>query len=264
MELSEYDGLLSASGEILQSGYGDHPHWPWLEYMLHEARNHRRRLAYSIDAIAQLPGDVLDVGSNMPFACMYAQRREGTVTLINHGSQATHELRFLSKVLSIHLLDIQRDRLPFDDATFDSVVFLEVIEHLSVDPMAALMEINRVTRDQGYLLMSTPNIISYRAIQAAIAGRHPQLSSQYLRTDSADRHNREYTPAELADLVTASGYEIEWAATPSFYSDPQSFTQLARMFGETGEMGNRRGDTIAICARKVGPVTQRYPDQLYM
>lgn len=264
MDLKKFDDLLHATGETLRQAYAGHPHWPWLEYMQKEARNHRRRLAYTIDLVAKLPGNVLDVGSNMIFSCMFAQLRKGTTTLINHGSAGRSELRFLDQLMPIHLIDIQRDPFPFADGTFDSIVFLEVIEHMSIDPMHAMAEINRVTRNDGQLLMSTPNIVSYRSIQAAIACQHPQLSSSYLPIDSTDRHNREYTPAELATMVTSSGYAIEWAATPSFYSEPENFENLARMLGESGKVETLRGDTIAIRGRKVGPVTTRHPSQIYM
>ena len=46
--------------------------------------------------------------------------------------------------LDIKKCDIENEPLPFDDETFDTVLLLEVWEHLRVDPKAVLLEISRV------------------------------------------------------------------------------------------------------------------------
>lgn len=51
----------------------------------------------------------------------------------------------------------------FQESTFDGVLFLEVIEHV-LDPYRFLKEIHRVLRPGGYLILSTPNALSYRSI----------------------------------------------------------------------------------------------------
>jgi SAM-dependent methyltransferase len=45
--------------------------------------------------------------------------------------------------------------LPFADQTFDTVVCTEVLEHVP-DPLKALMEMNRVLKESGKLILSTP------------------------------------------------------------------------------------------------------------
>jgi len=52
--------------------------------------------------------------------------------------------------------------IPFPDNGFDYVVCLEVIEHLD-DPLALCRELRRVLRPGGWLLISTPNILSLRS-----------------------------------------------------------------------------------------------------
>ncbi|MGQ0614147.1 MAG: class I SAM-dependent methyltransferase [Planctomycetaceae bacterium] len=53
-------------------------------------------------------------------------------------------------------------RLPFGDAEFDWVLFVEGIEHIP-DRHRALMEVRRVLKRQGTLLLTTPNLLSVRA-----------------------------------------------------------------------------------------------------
>jgi len=62
-------------------------------------------------------------------------------------------------------------RLPFDDASFDWVMALEVIEHLE-NRHNALHEMRRIIKPGGTLILSTPNMLSCRARMAmAFAGQ---------------------------------------------------------------------------------------------
>jgi SAM-dependent methyltransferase len=48
-------------------------------------------------------------------------------------------------------------RLPFDDASFDTVTCLEGLEHV-LDPQALIGELVRITRSGGRVVLSTPNL----------------------------------------------------------------------------------------------------------
>jgi len=57
--------------------------------------------------------------------------------------------------------------LPFNKSYFDIVICTEVIEHL-MDVERACSEINRVLKNTGYLIISTPNPLSYLMIRRKI------------------------------------------------------------------------------------------------
>lgn len=57
-------------------------------------------------------------------------------------------------------VDLEKDEFEFDSDYFDIVISFEVIEHLRT-PDLYLSEICRVVKDNGLLLMSTPNIASF-------------------------------------------------------------------------------------------------------
>lgn len=54
------------------------------------------------------------------------------------------------------------NQLPYDDNTFDYVIFMEVIEHL-YNPDFVVHEIRRVLKNGGHLILSTPNILNIRS-----------------------------------------------------------------------------------------------------
>ena len=59
--------------------------------------------------------------------------------------------------LRSQLFNIEMEQFPYDDDSFDVVLFCEIIEHLTADPIASLREIKRVLRPDGVLVLTTPN-----------------------------------------------------------------------------------------------------------
>jgi len=60
-----------------------------------------------------------------------------------------------------HVADLNQ-KLPSPDKSFDVVVSVEGIEHLE-NPHSFLREVNRVLKDDGRLILTTPNIVSLRS-----------------------------------------------------------------------------------------------------
>jgi hypothetical protein len=116
--------------------------------------------------------------------------------------------------------------------------------------------------------MTTPNIASLRAISALLQGYHPGFFPQYIRpnqTGEVDpRHNREYTPREVYQLLVAAGFEVVRLETGEFRERPRPelawVEQLLRSYKLPLEY---RGDGIYIVGRKSGPVRDRWPEWLY-
>lgn len=151
----------------------------------------------------------------------------------------------------------ERDIYPFEDESFDIVLFTEVLEHITEDPMFALSEINRILKVGGRLLLSTPNLSSWKAIHRALKHENPYLFPIYVRTGGTDRHNREYTFHEVMKLIGAAGFEVERAEAIDVYDHDLGAIPIP------GYDQENRGDTTFCLARKVGPVRERKPNWLY-
>ena len=125
----------------------------------------------------------------------------------------------------VDLFDAEKDRFPYDDSYFDTVLCCELIEHLPTDPMHMMAEINRILKPGGHLVLTTPNIVSTRAISAILQGYHPGFFPAYIKpaepgSEVEARHTRKYPSREITHLFRDSGFETTLLETGEFHDQP--------------------------------------------
>ena len=169
----------------------------------------------------------------------------------------------------IDLFNAEKDRFPYADASFDTVLCCELLEHLTEDPMFMMVEINRILKPGGHLVLTTPNIGSLRAISAILQGYHPGFFPAYIRPsepgqEAEARHNREYTPREIERLFLDAGLEITLLETGEFREEPHPEHAWVNDLLERYRLpAENRGDGVYAVGRKTGAVRDRYPGWLY-
>ncbi|MFB3853300.1 MAG: class I SAM-dependent methyltransferase [Vicinamibacterales bacterium] len=93
--------------------------------------------------------------------------------------------------------------LPFADASFDCALCLDVLEHLSyAEQQLALVELHRVIRPGGELLLSVPNLAH---LQSRV---HFLLKGALIRTASERKHPGDRPVAEYLWLARNAGFEL--------------------------------------------------------
>jgi SAM-dependent methyltransferase len=117
--------------------------------------------------------------------------------------------------LDVKKCDIEREALPFPDGSFDVIVFNEIFEHLRIDLIFTMTEIWRVLRNEGVLLLSTPNLRSMKGIYNFLARNlayscSPSIYDEYKKLSSIGHmgHVREYTTAEVSAFLKAVGFDV--------------------------------------------------------
>ncbi|WP_415380081.1 class I SAM-dependent methyltransferase [Halosimplex sp. TS25] len=112
--------------------------------------------------------------------------------------------------LDIRQCDIERNEFPFPDVTFDFVLFSEVFEHLRVDPIHTLEEIERVLVPGGTLLLTTPNLYFIGHVYRYLRGNaydEPYHEFAKLRTLGHMGHVREYSTDQVETFLRNTGFE---------------------------------------------------------
>jgi glycosyltransferase involved in cell wall biosynthesis/SAM-dependent methyltransferase len=169
----------------------------------------------------------------------------------------------------VDLFDAEKDTFPYADESFDTVLCCELIEHLPTDPMHMMSEINRILKPGGHLVLTTPNIVSMRAISAILQGYHPGFFPAYIQpaepgAEVEARHAREYAPREITLLFRDAGLDTTLLETGEFLDEPHPEFTWVRHLLQTYELTpDLRGDGIYAVGRKRGPVRDRYPAWLY-
>lgn len=110
-------------------------------------------------------------------------------------------------------LNLEKDRLPLEDNSFDLVTLLEVIEHIE-NKKHILSEIYRVMRENGHLILTTPDAgvpvwwLRDHILEAPGVGKLIFRLRTGRFPDRLDSHKRCLHENELTDLVTSEGFAI--------------------------------------------------------
>jgi SAM-dependent methyltransferase len=107
----------------------------------------------------------------------------------------------------VMLCDVSKS-LPFRDASFDLVLFFEVLEHLFL-PQTVVQEIHRVLRCGGIMVGSVPNIAYLPNIILFMLGYFNPGGSPAtsLKTPYRDPHVRFFTARTLRRMITEAGFD---------------------------------------------------------
>jgi 2-polyprenyl-3-methyl-5-hydroxy-6-metoxy-1,4-benzoquinol methylase len=171
-----------------------------------------KRYRHYIAACLSRPADsaVLEVGAapgHVSIALHFAGFHPTGVNL-NELWRATYPSADWFDRLEVLEHDVEKERLPFPDARFEIVLFTEILEHVAVsDPTIVLSDLRRVLVPGGLLILSTPNVCNISNILALARGINVFWPVDRFY-GGLDRHNREYTPAEVRSVVEAAGFRI--------------------------------------------------------
>lgn len=157
----------------------------------------RLRFGKAIAAAGLASGErVLDLGAK--WGGLAASAREAALTVdytgfdlseVNVDAATTAGLTFVRG-------DVTKP-LPFEDASFDCVFCLELLEHLTV-PVALLVEMRRVLVDAGRAVVSVPSPYSWVEVARELLGR-----------PDTEGHLNSFPTPIMQNLAALSGFEIE-------------------------------------------------------
>lgn len=193
------------------------------------AQGNSRRIALDLDIAASRlsRGDsVLECGS-IPLLLTKALSDLGYHVV---GCDIAPE-RFASAIaknkLRVEKCDIETQDLPFDDETFDGVIFNELFEHLRINPIFTMSEVLRVLKPKGRLMLSTPNLRSLGGLRNFVFRDRAYSCSgnvfaEYKKLDALGHmgHVREYTVTEVTEFLQQIGFVVTACVFRGEYKNP--------------------------------------------
>ena len=237
------------------------------------------RFLYTLGLMpADAQGEALEIGANPYFTTLLLRRfRPGlNLSLVNFfGPQAvdgTQTVTFPgfdgaeeSVEFAYRNVNIESTKLPYADDTFDYLLFCEVLEHMTNDPMHALLELKRVLKPGGCMILTTPNAARLENVIAFIEGRN--MYDPYSAYGPYGRHNREYTRHELHQLMLHCGFEVESSFTGNVHADlPADLAGTPAINAVLSQVRNREhdlGQYLFTRWRNAGEANVKLPGWLY-
>jgi len=205
------------------------------------------RLRKCASLIASLPaGRLLDIGcTNGEWARHWASRAWDTAGVDINEEQVAFAR---GAGIDARCCDLNRDPLPFDDATFDLIFAGEVIEHL-VDTDGFLAEVRRCMKLGGHLVLTTPNLASFENRIRLLLGIYPIWLNYNLAVSG---HVRGYTPRVLKRQLATHGLRTLRHIGNWVPFIPQRFIDDIRlpMLAVTGDLLPNLAMDIIILARR--------------
>lgn len=233
-----------------------------------------RQTLRRIPPAASPDATLLDLGSSRPWFPFFTELLGYQRLVLNtaYPESGMVDPRLVAKTskpphVSMSVFDVECDPFPYPDKAFDVITCLEVLEHLAIDPMAMMAEINRVLKPGGVLVLSTPNAIRYSNVVKIILGEQPLGWTPYSGMDS-NRHNREYAPSEVEKLYLAAGitpHEVTTFGSKNRGLRREVLKHLvaAGLFALRSCPPSWRRDVILVAGRKTSLLVERRPKWLY-
>lgn len=176
-----------------------------------------KRFVYTLNLLPEARKDasLLEVGANPYFTSILLKKfTDYRLSFINYfgeehqNGKQVQKNSLIGDVFEFKYLNhnIEAADLPFDEK-FDVILFCEVLEHLIEDPIQALLRLKKALKDDGLLILTTPNVNRLENIARMIAGTN--IYDPYSGYGPYGRHNREYNKHELSLLLSHLGFEIE-------------------------------------------------------
>ncbi len=207
--------------------------------MLNYLHEDFERFLYTLQLIPHREtGKLLEIGANPYFTSLLLKKfRNYDLTFTNYYEGKDYKNAVEKKIskegeiieFDYDMVNVEKDKFPYDDNSFDVVLFCEVLEHLVFDPMFSLLEIRRVLKENGHLILTTPNVARLMNVARVISGEN--IYDPYSGYGMYGRHNREYTVEECKRLLTHVGFEVEEVFTSDVHENrAKHFLNLENYF----------------------------------
>jgi SAM-dependent methyltransferase len=228
------------------------------------------RFLYTLSIMPKGKGKLLEIGSNPYFMSMLIRNftkyelycsnffakypRKSVEYKVNHKGEKI-EFKFSN-------FNIESDDILFENDYFDVILFCEVIEHLTKDPIKALLNIKNILKADGYLILSTPNVCRLENVAKMITGVN--IYDPYSGYGPYGRHNREYNKHELVQLLSQLGFGIEIVFTSDVHDNvSDNFYPVSKFIKLVQHRKLDLGQYLFVRAKNSGKANTGKPQWLY-
>lgn len=191
--------------------YGRHITSAWANNFLNDSQAENLKV---LDVGCGLGGDLINIKNK--------SKKNLNLFGIEVYSEYTKTSR--EKGINVEMINIEKDKFPFEDSYFDLIIINQVLEHTK-EIFFIISELNRVLKKDGHLIVGVPNLAAFHNRILLSIGKQPAC----IKTESA--HVRGYTKKALINFVEKRGFKLSHFSGSNFYPFPRKIAMtLAKIF----------------------------------
>jgi len=197
---------------------------------------HRARLAFLLNLVAEQVATlekkgsgavrILDVGPHFLTAALrYQYGRQIVLNTLGRANERLAPQEVVDRHFEFDLNDAQSSFRWLPGEPHDLIVMGEVIEHVYTSPRLVLSFLRTFLRDNGVLIIQTPNAVSLAKRLKMALGRQPYEMIRETRENPG--HFREYTADELKRLCQNVSLRCERVSYTDYWPSPWILKRIA-------------------------------------
>jgi SAM-dependent methyltransferase len=190
--------------------------------MIDRSLNYGRHCIEEFMSKVDSPSTVLDIGAGHGADLAYAYKKFPNANLVGLENWPQYINELSNKGISVLSLNIEKDKLPFNNESLDLIIANQILEHCK-EVFWIFSEISRVLKVGGNFILGVPNLASLHNRILLAFGRHPSP----IKTASA--HVRGYTRHDLENFLSTcfpEGYRLVSFKGSNFYPFPPFLAKL--------------------------------------
>ncbi|MBL7051297.1 class I SAM-dependent methyltransferase [Candidatus Woesearchaeota archaeon] len=196
--------------------------------------SHKKRYEIDIKLIRKYysNGKIVEIGS-IPCHLTYCLKKLhfDFVSVDINPSRAKSFIR--EHGLNVLKCDIESEKLPFEDNSVDLIIFSETFEHLRINPILTLRDINRILKPRGIIILTTPNIYFFKTFISYMFGKG--LNDAYYEFEKLSAighmgHIRVYSKKEMLSFLNNAGFQIVKYSAQNYSKMNPMFMFFLRFF----------------------------------
>ncbi|GMN89827.1 class I SAM-dependent methyltransferase [Francisella sciaenopsi] len=169
--------------------------------------------------------NVLDIGCGAGSDLLVVRKNNARANLTGVDFGNWNQEKLSKNNIRLANVDIEKDKLPFEDNNFDLVIANQVLEHTK-EIFWINHEIFRCLKVGGYLYIGVPNILSLHNRIFMLFGYHPTCSK------SISAHVRGFSPRDIKQFyrnIAGNFCTIENVKGSQFYPFPKKIARFLSM-----------------------------------